>query len=240
VIDAETFTPQGEMHLVCYTPPANRTEGGLWLPELCQQNFVEAKILCSGPGYSKPMWVAEAETWPDRPYFRAPMWAKPGCIVVFEKHSFIPIAGEKRQGFLRDSDIVALVTEDGDLKPLNDWIKMSRPTVEELTCGWIYLPEICRRREPIGTVCDFGPGKLVKDGKLNGVRIPVHDIMGLSRDFELRHQTLRWGDHATVLELGGEVVDWLFVRAGDIDSIQEEPDAGPERQAEIRAVSGPV
>lgn len=201
------FTPRSDFHLVRFTEPEKISAGGVHLPETTQKNFTECEVLKSGPGF-----LAEDNG------IRSPMWVHPGDIVVIQKHSFIPIAGSK-DGLIQDCDIVGVLDEEGDILPLNDWVKVAVPEKQEMV-GGIYLPETEQQKVNEGVVLGYGPGKLRKTGRLSGTRNNICGILGLEQGENLLGELVFWTERATILEIGRESVSCLFLCALDIDGVK--------------------
>jgi co-chaperonin GroES (HSP10) len=200
VIAQDTFIPRGELHFVRFTKAPEQTDSGIWLPDSMRENYCEAEVLSSGLG---GVFGDECSL----------MWVCEGQVVIFQKHSFVPVAGLE-EGLIRDSDIVAV----NDLIPLNDWVRIERVDRTEYS-GSIAIPDEWQTSEPMGIVEEWGPGKLVKSGKLAGLRITIHDILGLDSEFVLKGCMVRWGKTATVLEVSRDNEYRTFVRAQDLDCI---------------------
>lgn len=211
-VTLSNFTPRSDYHLVRFTEPETISAGGIHLPETAQKNYTECEVLKSGPGYL----AGDTE-------IRSPMWARPGDIVVIEKHSFQPIVGSKK-GLIQDEDIIGVLDEDGDIIPLNDWVKVAVPEKPE-KIGNIYLPETEQQKLNEGQVLGYGPGKLRKTGRLSGTRASCYGIMGVGSNETLLGETVFWTERATILEMGRETVSCLFLRAGDIDG-RKVPETG--------------
>jgi co-chaperonin GroES (HSP10) len=203
MIVADTFTPRGEYHFVRFTKVPEQTDSGIWLPDSVRENYCEAEILSSGTGAYLADW-------------RSVMWACESQVVIFQKHSFIPLAAQE-EGLIKDSDIVAIEAYSGVI-PINDWIRIRRIGKKEYS-GNIAIPDEWQTSEPMGIVEKWGPGKLVKVGELAGHRIPIHDILGLSCERVLKGCMVRWGKTATVLEVTKDNNCRTFVRAQDLDCI---------------------
>lgn len=212
VLDRDNFRPINEYHLVRFSTPAEVSEGGVYLPERYQENFVEAEVLASGPGKK---FDGERVT---------PMWAKPGDIVLFQKHTFTPLVGQ-REGLVRDSELVAIVYSnyyDGRLFPMNDWVMIDRYDEDEFE-GSVIIPEEYRTRHKRGKLLGWGPGSIIKTGKFAGKRLPVRDTLGLSSMEIVENRVVRWSDDALFLTVNwGAVIEYTFVKAADLDFIEPE------------------
>lgn len=200
------FKPRSDFHLVRFTECAEQTESGIYLPEKYQSNYTECEILKSGTGFLGLYEVVQP-------------WTKPGDTVVIEKHSFSPIVGYK-EGLIRDSDVVAIVLEDG-LWPLNDWVMLEVPRRESML-GSIELPEELQQKPNRAQIIEIGPGRLCKSGKYAGIRTPIYDTLNVGSACHLSGKTAVWSDDATILEIGRDSVSALFIRAEDICGILEE------------------
>ena len=211
ILDRDTFTPAGEYHLVRFSIPAEVSEGGIYLPETHQENFVEAEVLTSGPGKK---FDGERIT---------PMWAKPGDIVLFQKHTFTPLIGQ-REGLVRDSELVAVIFDTyhtEKLFPMNDWVMVDRCDEDEFE-GSVLIPEEYRTRHKRGKLLWWGPGSIIKTGKFAGKRLPIKDILGISDLKTVRGKIVRWSDDALFLTVMYDGNGYVFVKASDLDFI--EPD----------------
>lgn len=208
VLDKINFCPSGEYHFVRFTEVPEQTESGIYLPETCRENFIEAEVLASGKGKK---FDGEHIT---------PLWAKPGDIVIFQKHLFIPLVGQK-EGLVRDSELVAIVYPnhyDNNIFPMNDWVMIDRCD-EEAFEGSILIPEEYRTRHKRGRVLNWGPGQLVKFGKLAGKRLNIRDILGVDMSV-VSGKFVRWSDDAVFLTVMYGDSGFVFVKASDLDYVE--------------------
>ena len=206
MITENTFSPSGEYHFVRFSKPAEQTEGGIYLPERCRENFVEAEILTSGPGKK---FDGEHIT---------PLWVQSGDVVVFQKYSFIPLVGQ-REGLVRDSELVAHVMYNDTVFPMNDWVMIDRCNVDEFV-GSIVIPEEYRTRHKRGTLLKWGPGSVIKTGKLAGRRMSISGILGLYDMYVVENKIVRWSDDALFLTVVNNNEEFTFVRASDLDFVE--------------------
>lgn len=198
-----------------------KTAGGIILPDICRENWNEAEVLAAGPG----MPFGDN---PDAAH-RSCIWAEPGDFVIFQKHHFLMTDTEKGEGVVRDEDLVAMVRPweqaEPETEPCNDWVKLSVERRKSETGGGIALPERYRKKQNCGVILDYGPGKLRRSGKLAGTRVSVPAIMGIADADPFGKPLLGcmayFGEAAEVVDLGSEQEAWVFVKAGDIEAVEE-------------------
>lgn len=207
-----TFRPVGTTYHVRLLQAPEKSEGGIYLPESYRDCFTEAAVLAAGPG--------QRFDSPDEQNVRTVMWAGVGDHVLFEKHSFVPISRDGREGHVKDEELVAVSRDSEDLEPLNDWVRV-RLLPAEQPSAVIEMPEFYRRASRRGVVEDVGPGRLRLVGKLAGKRVPVIRELGLKKRKDLIGQTVQWGEKAKVLDIGGRELECTLVRAEDILGIVE-------------------
>lgn len=127
---ATVFTPTGTVYHVRLLKAQEQSSGGIWLPEIAQENFTEAEVLAAGPGMSI---VA-----PDGDTHRSVMWAHPGDHVLFQKHAFVPFSNGGQEGTVRDEDLVGVVREtvspmafiaSPEQFPAGDLFELGRPVL---------------------------------------------------------------------------------------------------------------
>ncbi|MHA2642984.1 MAG: co-chaperone GroES family protein [bacterium JZ-2024 1] len=204
------FKPISDYHYIEYTEVPEKTTGGIYLPDRLRRNYTEGVVVSSGDG-----GVLGGINR------RSLLWARAGDIVVFERHNVRLIGGQlRRGGLIRDRDLIAVVrlcSEGEDLVPLNDWVKVERFPAPIWDRG-IELPEWSRRRLLCGRIIAVGPGRL--DTYNLGARVPCRMIMGLGE--EPIGGIAYWGERARSIDIGDESRSWTFIRAGDIDCVQQE------------------
>src|SRR5438552_19034894 len=111
--DINKLVPSSSLHLVQLCDPADRTGGGIFLPEMLQQNYCEATIKRSGPGWSIP----DSDRY-------ALSWTHVDWKVIFQQHHYQPLYRGATVGFVQEENILGIVLDDS-LKPLNDWVKVT-------------------------------------------------------------------------------------------------------------------
>lgn len=208
MIDIEKFVPLGPLQFVELCQPADKTSGGVYLPEILQENYCEAKILRCGSGWHVP----EEERY-------AISWVQKDWRVIFQRHAYTPLHRGSKLGFVRDEDCLGTIVND-TLRPLNDWVKVSLEEVEKFVGNVIVVPEEYQRRPRKGKVLDWGPGALIQRGELIGCRLTIPTRLQLSPG-EFAGGMVYWGPDAECVELGREGVECAFVRADDLDGIEE-------------------
>lgn len=61
------------------------------------------------------------------------------------------------------------------IKPIGDRILVERERSEEKTAGGIVLPDAAKEKPQIGLVLSVGPGKTMKDGRVQPLQIKAGD-----------------------------------------------------------------
>lgn len=192
--------------------PADRTEGGVWLPERCQENRIEGTVLAAGPGFVIPGTT-----------LRSFLWVEEGDRVLFEPHTVQPLGAE--DVVVREEALLAVVDEDR-VRPLNEWVLCALADRVESN-GGIAIPEEYQRRERQGRILDIGPGKLRLKGPLAGIRQSVSAIMAIRDEVLRREPLVYWTEEVEVIDVQHERNGLVLIRAGDIAAIEADdtPDA---------------
>jgi chaperonin GroES len=199
------FQPRGNHYLVRMVKPAEKTERGIYLPEVAQQNQTEAEVLACGPGLR-----VDGDDFSE-------MYALPGDRVVFKKQDFTPLGDG--EGVVRDDDLLGIVGADGYLEPLNDWVMLTAPEREERLSEMLVLPEAYQRWAPSGKIVDYGPGRLVLRATVYfGTRLSVPAILGVPST-KIVGRWARWDPRAAVVDVWGKGA-WRLVRAGDLIALE--------------------
>jgi chaperonin GroES len=205
------YTPRETYLRVAIAKAAEKTESGIWLPEECQVSCNEAEVLSVGPG------IPAADGLP------CVMWAEPGDYVIFQQHSFQKTDEKGVEGIVREDDLLAIIHEGSEeIRPHNDWVKVS---IEAPLCesqGGIILSDRARKKPQSGKILDWGPGKFRRTGPYFGTRKSIAAIMGLNEDSCLVGRTVWWGKEAEVLEAGAGHDWFLLIRASDLLLIEGE------------------
>jgi co-chaperonin GroES (HSP10) len=213
----------GSRYLVELLKPAEKTEGGVWLPERCQENWTHATVLKAGVG---ERWPAEPD--PDA-QTTVPLWLVEGDEVLFPKHAFHSAGAPHTHGVVRDEDLVAAVVQ-GTLKPLNDWVMIDQDPDEPDPSPAIAYAEEYRPKATHGIARDYGPGRVQRKGALAGLRRPVAWAIGMLyqpwgappwQDV-LIGKRVWWSHDCEVISMGRERLEALFVQAEDLLFIQED------------------
>lgn len=204
------FQPRGSLLRVRMLEAPERTEGGLWLPETCRENFSEAEVLRVGPGRRD----AEGECW--SPYVIA------GQTVCFQKHEWRDI-GQQQEGLV-DSEALLGVTVGDTLRPLGDWLLVKPEPRPRESKGGVGLPDVHQRWRQRGQVLAVGPGRLEVNSSGLLTRRTPRAIMGLSESAPLVGRAIVWEREAKILQVGRATVCGWLVAAESVVAFWE-PDA---------------
>lgn len=93
------------------------------------------------------------------------------------------------------------------LKPIDDYILISRAAPEQKSPGGIVLPDAAKEKPDRGEVMAVGPGRLLDDGTRAAMQVDVGDVVIFQK----------YGGHE--VEDGGD--EFLLVREGSILAITE-------------------
>lgn len=104
--------PYGSLYLVRLLEAPDSTDTGIFLPETAREPIFDALVLAAGPGH----WLPNGE--------RAPLQARVGDRVVFQRPDFVPLEPGGDTGFVADSRLVALIPgpEHTEVRPAGDWV----------------------------------------------------------------------------------------------------------------------
>lgn len=213
----KSFQPREDWHHIRLVDPAQRSAGGVWLPELSRENWTQGEVLASGPGFRLPESGVPMSNQADA-----------GFEVLFQRSSYIEFSDNVREGMVRDRDLVAVIGLDKDengfkegIYPLNDWVALSLEGSQEFH-GNIAIPDEWQRRPLRGRVLNYGSGRLITGRTNTGYFSDVCSIIGLSPDTPLEGAIVYWSADADCLEVYRDDVECLLVRAQDLLCIAEE------------------
>jgi co-chaperonin GroES (HSP10) len=200
----------GSRYIVELLDPAERTSGGIWLPDRCQDNWTHAVVRGAGPG----------DLIGDQ---RTVMWLEPGDEALFTQHAFHSFGPPHRVGWVRDEEIVAYV-RDGEVFPANDWVMIEQDPPEPDPSETIAYAEEWRPKPLHGRIAGVGPGKLRRVGELAGSRIPCDWLMGFQwlKGKGLRDRRVWWSRECEVISMGREQLELVFVQAESLLFIEED------------------
>lgn len=203
------LTPLSSLLRVKVTRPAERTESGIWLPEVSQNRPAEGEVISVGPGR-----VLE---WG----LRSIVWPKPHDLVLYNPHAPQDWCGDGYDVMVRAEEVLGVVDPDTDeVTPENDWVSVAQDAAEEETRGGVVIAERHRKAPQRGTVLDLGPGLLLLSGRMAGTRKAIRAIMGLKDDEPLIGRTVWWEGRSKTYQVGGKCPCTL-VRACDIFAIED-------------------
>lgn len=201
--EALTIRPLGTDYLVEMVKPAEKTAGGIYLPDSARENWQDAQVLRRGPGLGT-----------------GGLQVFTGERVVFLQHQFRPLVSGSRFGMIADEALIAIVA-DGDILPLNNWVQIELEEFEKSTAGGVLIPQENQRRLNRGTVLDYGDGVLSRSWRNYGQRRAVRSIMNLADDCPLIGQRAWWGSAQEAYEIGSESVQAVLVKADDLLFLEE-------------------
>ena len=159
-------------------------------------------MTAAGLGYEIPKPYGGAHTV---------MWAEVGDRVFFRQKDLRWLDKSRNMVCIRDEDLLAIVEDDGSLRPLNGWVLLEPGERQEETAGGIIIAEGSRRRQDWGRILDYGPGILNMNPRspAYGTRKPICAIMGIEAPSGKR---VYFDQDAEVLEVGrGWVSHWLVL-----------------------------
>jgi co-chaperonin GroES (HSP10) len=200
----------GSRYIVELLDPAERTSGGIWLPERCQDNWTHGVVRGAGPG----------DLIGDQ---RTVMWLEPGDEALFTMHAFHSFGAPHRVGWVRDEDVVAYLT-DGEVLAANDWVMIEQDEDEPDPSATIAYAEEWRPKPLHGRVVGCGPGLLRRTGPLAGARKPVQWLMGFApnRRRLLSGMRVWWSRECELISMGRETLERVFVQAESLLFIEED------------------
>lgn len=207
-----TFTPARDLLYVRLLQPAEKTAGGILLPETARVNTQEAEVLAVGPG-RRIAGCAEG--------MRTITWAETGDHILMRKHHFHPLTPDSREGTIADPDVVAVLNaETGEIAVcLGEWV-LVEPAPWEERKGSIYIADVDQRRPAWGRILKFGPGRLVEESPWKR-----HSVAALLDVPEKRLKGLKvwWSRHSEdVMDVGRDYTSGVLVKARDIILCEEE------------------
>lgn len=206
-----TVTPRSNRYHVRLPKHSEMSEGGIYLPDHWQENWVQGTVLARGPGLTVPLGEDDQTL--------APMWAAVGDEVLFEKHDLNLFDAPDRIGSVADDRLVGLIRK-GDLHPLNDWVQVEQDP-DPAPTSVIVTPDEYRPKATSGMVLDWGPGRLRMTGPLYGTRKLVNEIMGLDAMALNWHTRVYWDGIVDTLAVGRSRLEYVFIRADDIYAYEE-------------------
>lgn len=197
----------GSRLIVRFLTPAERSPGGIILPDTMRENLTHAKVLSAGHGYetASGQWV--------------PTGFERGDHVIAPKHAYQSITKEEASVYA--SQVIATLMEDADgvavIVPQGEYVLVDRVRAEATLKSGLVLPESARRRGQKGRLVDVGPGRMREEGDLAGTREEVWDAWGVDEPFEPSTMVLYWAARAAAVELshGGRSL-WLL-KANEVD-----------------------
>ena len=203
--EARTISPLGINLHIRLSKPADRSAGGVILPERLRENYVQGEILAVGPGMDLALMGLRSVVWPS-----------PGETVLFEKHNLRLIS--KDEAVLPETDLLALVDATG-LIPLNDWLMLELADWDRGT-GRIVIAEEFQRRPRKGKLLAWGPGRLVTKGVRRGTRLSVPDMLQWNEEALQKGPVVHWHESSRVVDVGREHTEAVLVKAEDIVAVE--------------------
>jgi co-chaperonin GroES (HSP10) len=201
------WNPTGMNYRVQITPPETQTKGGIFLPDGDPWNCNEGKVVKLGSGRKDlPSGICRK------------FQARVGERVLFERMDMEPGINEM-EGVVSDEDIVAILTSNPGygIDPCGEWLLVSGWRKRETT-GGIEIPERYQNRNRSGYILAYGPGRLVKRGPREGLRITCGELLDGKPFEDIRGMTVHWGKNAKLLYSPG-VDDWLMIKASCIIAV---------------------
>ncbi len=102
------FEPIGDKVVIKPFSFSNKTNSGVFIPDIAQESLNIGKVIAIGPGAS----LLSGKT--------KPMQCKIGSIVIFAKFGTHNVeVGEARYSILKEQDILTIVTDESILNNLN-------------------------------------------------------------------------------------------------------------------------
>lgn len=189
--------------------PAERTSGGIWLPERCQDNWTHGVVRGAGPG----------DLIGDQ---RTVMWLEPGDEALFTMHAFHSLGPPHRVGWVRDEDVVAYV-RDREVLPYNDWLMIEQDEDEPDPPATIAYAEEWRPKPLHGIIRGVGPGLFRRGSVLGPSRKPIAWLMGFPWLAGPTLMGLRvwWSRECELISMGRETLERVFVQAENLLFIEE-------------------
>lgn len=208
------MTPRSNHLLIRRLPPEAQSAGGIHLPDTARELPAEGQVLAVGPG----LWVGTVSAW-------VMCQVQPGERVIWPEGRGQPVTGDREEMVLADGDLMAVVSADGTIEPLNDWVMVEVHGRRRESVGGITLPDAARDYEKKGKVISFGPGTLrQEDGRciMAGTRRRVPAIVGLSRAEDLLDKTVYWDNSQEFVAIATpDGRDCLMVRAISLIALEE-------------------
>lgn len=200
-----TFIPRASLIHVKLSKPAEKSRGGIFIPETALRLTTEARVLGTGRGH----YIAALDIWETVRLLE-------GDLVLFPQHAFRGLEGDF--GLIEDDDVVATVDpRDNSLTPEADWVLCDPDEPEEITRGGIALPDQALRLPRSGIVKKLGPGLLRYRGPYAGLRMPIWRALNLEDATELTGKRAYFAATAEVMRAAGQAL----VRGRDIIALEE-------------------
>lgn len=223
---ASRLKPRGQQYLIRLLKPAEKSSGGVWLPQNYQENWTHGEVLKAGPG----MRIESGDGG-----FLTQMWADAGDDVLFQKHAYKSLGPPHNLGLVKDEELVGKIQPGRmEITPLNAWVKVQQDPDIRKASSLIVYSEIDRPKPCRGTLVDYGPGPLRHKGPLRGIHFPIPVLWGLmdgasadiyfAEDWQehLLGKKVRWSSTCEMLSLGREHLECLLIGADDILTMEDE------------------
>lgn len=151
------------------------------------------------------------------------MWVNAGDEALFMRHSFHSFGDPHTHGWVRDEDVVAHIHRfrPGEPFPANDWVMIRQDPDEPDPSAAIAYAEEWRPKPTHGTILDYGPGKPVWTGPLQGTRKPVQWLV-TAEHRDIVGKRVWWGRDHEMLSVGREHLEALFIRAEELLFFEED------------------
>jgi co-chaperonin GroES (HSP10) len=196
-----TFTPRAATIHIKISRPAERSAGGLWLPQIRETRTTEGKVISTGPGRLLPGFEE-----------RIIVWLMVGDTILFSEEN-LQALGKSGEGLIAEDHVLATVDPVTNvIYPEGEWVLLDPDPAPAVSRLGIHLADRARPLPRSGVIMDLGPGDLRVHGPLAGVRAAPRHLWSLEPDEPLLGRRAFWSKEATIHWAARQVL----VRARDL------------------------
>lgn len=205
------YQPLSWWYKIRFQEPQEKSEGGIWLPGGGREVWTDGEVIAAGPG--KPLYDGH----------RTVMLAEVGDRVLFMKNDVTQVDLARREGLVRDHDLVALQYGNYDfIQPCNEWCLIEQDAASELAGSMIRHAEEWAPKPCSGILKRVGIGVPRKSGFLQHIRRPIRHEWGFRQEVDnIIGKRVYWGRKNEALAVGRERLEFLLIRAGDLEAYSE-------------------
>lgn len=177
------LNPTEDWVYIARSPKEMISEGGIYLPETHFDYAPEGVVQAAGPGRLFGNGC------------RSNVFSAVGALVLFNENDWVPYGNDREatHGFVRDSDLLGYVDDEGLTLPLNSYVKIEAHGRQAVSDGGVIIADVARKLPKTGRICTWGYGSLRKSGMMAGTRQPVADILNVEEG-DLSGMIAHWED----------------------------------------------